>query len=136
MVKESFSGDVLDTLQRRLDLLKLEGDGFATLEIVKALSTKYECSARAIYYDLARRASWQPQAQGFVDAHKLLLKILNRLEQIYRKAGFKYVQTQDERVQLGALKIMLDSTARMGDMALVVDLEQRIKALEEKAQGE
>jgi len=116
-----------------LDLLKLEGDGFHTAEIVKALSTKYECSERAIYYDLARRASWQPQVQGFKDAHKLLLKILNRLEQIYRRAAFKQLQSKDERVQLGALKIMLEATARTCDIAVIVDVEQRVRKLEEKA---
>ena len=53
----------METVVRRLDLLKLEGMGFNQSEIVKQLSEKYRCSDRTVYYDFENRRDWQPALQ-------------------------------------------------------------------------
>jgi transcriptional antiterminator len=74
----------LDAVARRLELLKLEGLGFSQAEIVKELSQKCACSGRTVYRDFETRESWQPVVQSVIDARKILLKVVNRYEQIYR----------------------------------------------------
>ena len=49
-----------DILERRLELLNLEGKGFSQVEIVKILSQKWKKTERAIYYDFETRDTWQP----------------------------------------------------------------------------
>ena len=39
-----------------------------------------------------------------------LLKIINRYDYIYRKAALKLLQRQNESVQIGALRVMLEVT--------------------------
>ena len=53
----------MDTVVRRLELLKMEGMGFNQSEIVKQLSEKYRCSERTVYYDFENRRDWQPALQ-------------------------------------------------------------------------
>jgi hypothetical protein len=72
-----------------LELLKLEGLGFSPAEIVKELSPKLGCSERTVYYDFESRASWQPVIQSVVDPEAVLLKVINRYEQIYRQASVR-----------------------------------------------
>jgi GNAT superfamily N-acetyltransferase len=50
----------LDTIARRLELLKLEGLGFSQAEIVNELSQKLSCSKRVVYEDFETRQIWQP----------------------------------------------------------------------------
>jgi len=83
-------------VQRRLELLKMEGLGFNQAEIVKQLSEKYQCSARAVYFDFERRPSWQPTLLQLSDQEKVLLKVINRYEQIYRQAAFKCLTAANE----------------------------------------
>ena len=82
-------------VQRRLELLKMEGLGFNQAEIVKQLSEKYQCSARAVYYDFERRPGWQPTLLQLSDQEKVLLKVINRYEQIYRQAAFKCLTAEE-----------------------------------------
>jgi ABC-type proline/glycine betaine transport system ATPase subunit len=77
----------LDAVSRRLELLKLEGLGFSQVEIVKELSVKCACSKRTVYSDFETRESWQPVVQSVSDARKLLFKVVNRYEQVYRQAS-------------------------------------------------
>ena len=90
-------------LQRRLELLKLEGNGLSPSEIVKELSPKYGVSERAVYLDLETRATWQPQVQ---ETREALLKVYNRHEQLYRKAVIAYMQAQSDRAKLAALSAL------------------------------
>jgi transcriptional antiterminator len=76
----------VDVVSRRLELLKLEGLGFSQVEIVKELSQKCACSKRTVYNDFETRESWQPIVQSVVDSRRVLLKVVNRYEQIYRRA--------------------------------------------------
>jgi len=97
----------MDTVARRLELLKMEGEGFTKTEIVNGLSTKYQCTPRNIYLDYQKRGEWQPILMGIKDRQKIILKAANRYESIYRSAAFKHRHAQGETVQLGALNTML-----------------------------
>ena len=79
----------MNTVERRLELLKLEGMGFNQVEIVKQLSQKHGCSDRTVYYDFENRANWQPTLQQLSDHEAILLKTVNRYEQIYREASIR-----------------------------------------------
>ena len=65
------------TIERRLEMLKLEGNGLEPSEIVKELSVKYGVTERAVYKDFETRNRWQPLLQ---EMKKALLKIHNRHE--------------------------------------------------------
>jgi len=95
-----------ETLERRLELLNMEGNGKSPPEIVKELSKLFQCTERTVQYDLAKRGIWQPRIQQLKTA---LLRIINRYEQIYRKASFQYLKAKnDVKASLLALRIMRD----------------------------
>jgi hypothetical protein len=123
----------LDAVSRRLELLKLEGLGFSQVEIVKELSQKLGCSERTVYYDFESRADWQPIIQSFVNHEAVLLKVVNRYEQIYRQASVRLSTLTEEACQLGALNIMLKANAALFETAVLPGVLGRLKALEEKA---
>jgi hypothetical protein len=80
----------LDKVDRRLELLKLEGLGFSQAEVVNELSLKLACSKRVLYKDFETRKYWQPLLQSVVKSDKVVLKVLNRYEQVYRQASMRY----------------------------------------------
>ena len=123
----------MDAVVRRLELLKLEGLGFSTVEIVKELSQKTACSKRTVYKDFECRASWQPILQSVVKADEILLKVVNRYEQIYRQASIRLLTSPNESTQLGALNTMLKANSLMFETAVLPELMSKLKALEEKA---
>jgi hypothetical protein len=116
-----------------LELLKLEGLGFSQSEIVKELSVKCACSCRTVYNDFETRESWQPIVQSVIDARRVLLKVVNRYEQIYRQASVRLLTFTDEASQLGALNTMLKANALLHETAVLPDLYSRLALLEEKA---
>jgi hypothetical protein len=123
----------VDAVSRRLELLKLEGLGFSQAEIVKELSVKCECSCRSVYNDFETRESWQPVVQSVIDARKVLLKVVNRYEQIYRQASVRLLTFTEEASQLGALNTMLKANAMLCETAVLPELFSRLKVLEDKA---
>jgi len=123
----------VDAVTRRLELLKLEGLGFSQAEIVKELSVKCACSSRTVYKDFETRESWQPIVQSVIDARKVLLKVVNRYEQIYRQASVRLLTFTDEVSQLGALNTMLKANAALFETAVLPEVLGRLKVLEEKA---
>ena len=123
----------MDTLARRLELLKLEGLGFSQAEIVKELSQKCACSCRTVYRDFETRKRWQSVVQSVVDAGKILLKVVNRYEQIYRQASVRLLTFTEEACQLGALNTMLKANATLCETVVLPELFSRLKALEDKA---
>ena len=123
----------METVVRRLDLLKLEGMGFNQSEIVKQLSEKYRCSERTVYYDFENRRDWQPSLQQLDDHQSILLKTVNRYEQIYRQASVRLLTGTQEATQLGALNIMLKANSKVWETAVLPELLNRLKDLEEKA---
>jgi len=123
----------LDVVSRRLELLKLEGLGFSQAEIVKELSAKCECSSRTVYNDFETRSCWQPVLQSVLDSEGVLLKVVNRYEQIYRQASVRLLTASLEVVQLGALNVMLKANALLFETAVLPEVLCRLKALEDKA---
>ena len=93
----------LHTLERRLELLKGEGNGLNTHEIVQELMAKFGCSRSTAYNDFATKPEWQPILQELA---KQLLKVQNRHEQLYRKASFMYTQAKSDRARIAALNLM------------------------------
>lgn len=107
----------------------MEGTGFNQNEIVKQLSEKYQCTPRAVYYDFQHRTKWQPILQQLKDNDKILMKVLNRYEQIYRKASFKFLSSENESVQMGALKVMLETNNRLCETTIIPGLFQEIEEI-------
>jgi len=112
-----------NTLERRPKLLNMEGLGFSRYEITKELTTLFDCTPRTILYDFKNRGKWQPLLEQY-DPKTSLLKIINRLNTIYRKACFKLLQSQNEMVQLGALRIMLESSKALVDVTIPDDVKE------------
>jgi hypothetical protein len=123
----------MDVVSRRLELLKLEGLGLSQAEIVKQLSQNTKCSKRTIYNDFETRASWQPSLQGLTKLEDVLLKTINRNDQIYRQASMRVLSSSNELAQLGALNIMLKANSKQLEMAVLPEMLSRLKALEDKA---
>ena len=121
-----------DVVSRRSELLKLEGLGLSRAEIVKQLSQKMACSERIIYGDFECRQTWQPLLQGTNCPSDVLLKVINRYEEIYRQASRKMYSSSNELAQLGALNIMLKANSLMFQTAALPELINRLKALEDK----
>ena len=119
--------------ERRLESLKLEGMGLSQPEIVKQISQKFQVSARSVYRDLKLRDQWQPLLLQLKDRDRVVQKVINRYEQIYERAAFKHVTSQNENVQVGALKIMLDANSRICEAVVLSDVVGRLKMLEEEA---
>jgi hypothetical protein len=114
-------------------LLKLEGLGFSQAEIVKELSLKATCSKRTVYNDFESRATWQPVLHSVVKPDDVLLKVVNRYEQIYRQASMRLLTSSNELAQLGALNTMLKANSLLFETAVLPELMGRLKVLEEKA---
>ena len=123
----------MDTVIRRLELLKLEGLGFSQAEIVNELSQKAACTKRAVYKDFETRESWQPVLQCVVAPDKVLLKVVNRYEQIYRQASMRLLTFENELAQLGALNTMLKANSLLFESAVLPEVFGRLRDLEDKA---
>jgi len=123
----------VDADSRRLELLKLEGLGFSQAEIVKELSVKCACSERTVYSDFESRQSWQPSLQSVVNSEGVLLKVVNRYEQIYRQASMRLLTSSNELAQLGALNTMLKANSLLFETAVLPEVIGRLKVLEDKA---
>jgi hypothetical protein len=108
--------------------------GLSQPEIVKQVSQKFQVSARSVYRDFQLRDRWQPVLLQLKDRDKVMQKIINRYEQIYERAAFKHVTSQNENVQVGALKIMLEATGKLAEVLLLPDLIARVEVLESHAQ--
>ena len=119
--------------ERRLEALKLEGLGLSQSEIVKQVSEKFQVSVRSVYRDFQLRSQWQPALLELKDRDRVLQKIVNRYEQVYERAAFKHVTSPNEAVQVGALKIMLEATAKLAETLVLPDLIGRLDELEEQA---
>jgi len=70
------------------------------------------CSERTVYCDLETREGWQPIVQSVVDARNVLLKVVNRYEQIYRQASIRLLTASNELAQLGALNAIYSELSK------------------------
>ena len=100
--------------------MKPEGLGFSLAEIVKELSLKCACSRRTVYNDFESRESWQPIVQSVIDARSVLLKVVNRYEQIYRQASIRLLTASNELAQLGALNAIYSEELSKRDLNMYV----------------
>ena len=107
--------------ERRLELLKMEGEGFSKCEIVNDLSVKYQVSTRQIYNDFENRKKWQPRIQ-MIDS---LLAVKNRYLQIYREASFLFLHSTNENSKLGALNTMLVANHHLAEIIPFDESEQK-----------
>lgn len=123
----------MDASFRRLELLKLEGLGFSQVEIVKELSVKCTCSKRTVYNDFESREGWQCSLQSGIKPNEVLLKVLNRYEQIYRQASMRFLTASNELAKLGALNIMLKANSLVCETAVLPEVLGRLRDLEDKA---
>ncbi len=122
----------MDAVARRLELLKLEGLGFSQAEIVNELSQKSSCTKRAVYKDFECRATWQPILLSVVNPGGVLLKVVNRYEQVYRQASMRMLTSSNELAQIAALNIMLKANSLLFETAVLPELMGRLKVLEDK----
>jgi hypothetical protein len=111
--------------QRHLEELRLEGLGLSLSEIVAQVSEKFGCGPRIIYNDFQTRSSWQLPLQGVEKSGDLVLKILNRYEQIYRQASRILHSESNPLVRIGALNTLLKVNSAMLEIAAL-----SLKALE------
>jgi len=93
---------------------------------VKELSQKAACSKRTLYNDFECRADWQPVLQSDVKPNEVLLKVINRFEQIYRQASMRLL-TFNELAQLGALNVMLKANALLNETAVLPELMESVE---------
>ncbi len=107
--------NISNTLDRRLDLLKMEGEGYERIDIVKTLATKYSLSTRALQYDFEKRAHWQPSITS-KDPVTNQLRAQNRLEHVYRESAFLFRTSKNENVQLGALNSMRETVRALSEL--------------------
>lgn len=122
----------MDYISRRLDLLKLEAIGLSKENIVDQLSQKYQCTPRTIYNDYETRPKWQPMLQGSQKAEDLLLKSLNRSEQIYAMASKIAISTEADYPKMAALRIMAETNSSSTEFVTIADILARLKVLEDK----
>ena len=124
-----------ETLERRLDFLKLEAEGLSLVEIVKELSVKYHKRERTVYYDAETRGTWQPLYVQYFDLDKARLTVMNRYGYIYREAVFNYKQG-DPTHKPTYLKLMLEVTNNLIELLGLQSLKdaQDMKARAEDAE--
>ena len=123
----------MDSVVRRLELLKLEGLGFSKAEVVNELSRKMSCTKRVVYKDFETREIWQPVLQSVVEPKAVLFKVINRYEQIYRQASMRFLTASNELAKLGALNIMLKANMLLNETAVLPEVLGRLRELEDKA---
>ena len=101
-----------EVIERRLEFLNKEAEGFSLCEIVKELSKKYQKTKRTLYYDASTRETWQPLYTQLFELDKARLIVLNRYNYIYREASFNYRQG-DSSQKPTYLKLMLEVTKNL-----------------------
>lgn len=101
-----------EVIERRLNFLKKEAEGFSLCEIVKELSKKYQKTERTVYYDASTRETWQPLYTQLFELDKARLIVMNRYNYIYRESSFNYRQG-DSSQKPTYLKLMLEVTKNL-----------------------
>ncbi len=101
-----------EVIERRLEFLMLEAEGFSLCEIVKELSKKFRKTERTLYYDASSRETWQPLYTQLFDLDKARLIVMNRYNYIYRESSFNYRQG-DSSQKPTYLKLMLEVTKNL-----------------------
>jgi hypothetical protein len=122
----------INVTTRRLELLKLEGLGLFQAEIVEQLSKNAGCSKRTIYNDFESRAKWGPILQAVINSEDLLLKVINRHDQIYRLASMIAHTSSNELAKIGALNVMIKANCKILETAVLPEIVRRLDDLEDE----
>ena len=118
-----------EVIERRLEFLNLEAEGFSLCEIVKELSKKFRKTERTLYYDASTRETWQPLYTQLFELDKARLIVMNRYNYIYRESSFNYRQG-DSSQKPTYLKLMLEVTKNLIELLGL----QSIKACQDEAE--
>lgn len=94
---------------------------------MKQLSADFHVSERAVQYDFQKRSEWQRY-----DDADLLLTIINRCEQIYRRASVELYKTDNPSAQIGWSRVMLDATRQLAEVYELPRIKRRIEMLREQ----
>ena len=86
-----------------------------------------------MYSDFESRSGWQSSLQGGTKPNEVLLKVLNRYEQIYRQASMRFLSSSNELARMAALNIMLKTNTALAETAVLPELMSRLRILEDKA---
>lgn len=136
----------MNILQRRLDLLRLEGKGFNKADIVKILAQDFQCTERTVWYDFEKRPQWQPKLQSLQE-DQVIEKVLNRYEYIYQQASLIHhyrVSDDSKKLQLTylknitvkdrllALRIMSDANSKYYETALPNRARSKVELTQDK----
>ncbi len=117
------------TLERRLELLKLEGNWLLRPEIVQDLSGKFGCARGTIYNDFATKPRWQPL---LMEIEKAQHTIINRHEQLFRKASLAYMKAENNAQKIAAVNLMrsinLDAFDMMQSTGQIVKVPEKVEA--------
>jgi hypothetical protein len=70
--------------------------------------------------------------QSVADAHGILLKVVNRYEQVYRQVSVRLLTAAEEACQFGALNGMPKANAAFFEVAVLPEVLDRLKVLEDK----
>ena len=122
-----------EVIERRLDFLNKEAEGFSLCEIVKELSKKYQKTERTVYYDASTRETWQPLYTQLFELDKARLIVMNRYNYIYRESSFNYRQG-DSSQKPTYLKLMLDVTKNLIELLglqSINDSQDEVESMEQ-----
>jgi hypothetical protein len=86
-----------------------------------------------VYSDFETREGWQASLQSGLKPNEVLLKVINRYEQIYRQASMRFLTSSNELARIAALNIMLKTNALLFETAVLPELMSRLRSLEDKA---
>ena len=90
---------------------------------------KYGCVKSTIYHDFATKPVWQPLV---LEVKNALLTIVNRHEQLYRKAALKYMQAENNAQKIAAISLLktinLDAFEMLQSTGQIVKVPEKVEA--------
>ena len=114
-----------EVVERYIEILRLEANGLKPFEIVNDISKNYQISKRTVQRYLNEKQIWQPK---ITELSNSLLRVINRHEELYRKAMVLYLkvggqlnpdpnvpsrtQTRQEMIDQAAVLTLLKSLNR------------------------
>lgn len=123
-----------DTVDLKLDILKMQGQGFSTAEIVQSLTAKYGLKQGDIYYHIRSMPKWKQFFVTAMEGKEAYQNNLTRLDYIYRELSFLYQHAQTDIIKLGCLNSMAKTIIGKADLIKnndVNELAQQIAEIKE-----
>ena len=120
-----------NTLERRSYLLKLEGQGFNRREVTTAICEKFDVCRETVHRDYRGKSNWQPRLLELKDAKAYVMMAANRANHIYREASFRCLQTDNEAVKVGYLRVMLEANKQLCETMILPGLIEDIEHIKQ-----